>query len=202
MITTARRVLRFAVAVALVVGLFITGGGPAGPVAAAYGYDTSATIAVGTLKPPSAATTPPASSRTVAPPLRSSPRASPGVVRLVSGCCRAAKGRTGADNVANGPRLADDLTRREAAAVFDDAGRLHPDAVANSQLIIPGSKLNPGLARELTKDGSRIADWGKYTTQRFRSPSGPFEVHFYRNRATGKINYDFDYKAKLGGRAP
>jgi hypothetical protein len=75
--------------------------------------------------------------------------------------------------------------------------------LANSSLIIPGSRLKSSkVIEELTSDGSNIADWGKYTTQRFRSPSGPFEVHFYRNQATGAINYQMEYKAILGGRVP
>jgi RHS repeat-associated protein len=112
-----------------------------------------------------------------------------------------AKAGGGADNIANAPRLAADLTRREAAAVFDDAGRLHPDVVAGSRRIIEGADLkNPDVVRALTRDGSSIADWGKYSTQTFKSPSGPFQVHYYRNRATGRINYEIDYKVVFNRR--
>jgi hypothetical protein len=74
MITTARRVLRFALAVALVGGLFIAGGEPVGSVAAAYGYDAGATTSLGTLKPPSAATTPDLKTRTDEQSTSPSPR--------------------------------------------------------------------------------------------------------------------------------
>ena len=54
---------------------------------------------------------------------------------------------------------------------------------------------NPEVIRALTADGSNIADWAKYTTQTFKSPSGSFQVHFYVNSKTGALNYTIDYKA-------
>jgi hypothetical protein len=51
----------------------------------------------------------------------------------------------------------------------------------------------------LTADGSNIADWGKYATGTFKSPSGPFQVHFYYNPATGVANYDLDFKVVFVG---
>jgi hypothetical protein len=45
------------------------------------------------------------------------------------------------------------------------------------QRIISGSDLgNPEMITELTANGSNIADWGKYSTPTFQSPSGPPSV--------------------------
>ena len=54
---------------------------------------------------------------------------------------------------------------------------------------------NPAVIRELTANGSRMVDWAKFSTETFKSPSGPFQVHFYRNVMTGAVNYNIDYKA-------
>jgi len=35
----------------------------------------------------------------------------------------------------------------------------------------------------------------KMTTQTFKSPSGPFQVHFYQNLKTGALHYADDFKA-------
>ena len=72
--------------------------------------------------------------------------------------------------------------------------------MASSRLIIPGVDLdNSEVIAELTSDGSRIEDWGKYATPSFRSPSGKFQVHFYYNDTTSTVNYNIDYKAKFQG---
>ena len=84
--------------------------------------------------------------------------------------------------------------------MFTRSGGLHPSVVQDARLITPGSRLgNPDVVKALTSDGSNIADWGKYATQSFQSPSGPFQVHFYRNSSSGAVNYSFDYKAVFGG---
>jgi hypothetical protein len=108
----------------------------------------------------------------------------------------------GAANAANGARLAGQLTEQEARSVFTDAGLLQPEVISNSTEIINGTQLgNQQLVKMLTSDGSNIADWGKYTTPTFRSPSGPFQVHFYYNSATDSVFYDLDYKAVFTGGA-
>ncbi|OGO16650.1 MAG: hypothetical protein A2Z14_09825 [Chloroflexi bacterium RBG_16_48_8] len=87
------------------------------------------------------------------------------------------------------------LAFEEASSNFTPNGGLHPETLRNSRLIIEGSQLkNPEVIRTLTSDGSSIADWGKYTTQSFRTPLGNAQVHFYYNQATGQINYAIDYK--------
>jgi hypothetical protein len=56
----------------------------------------------------------------------------------------------------------------------------------NSREIINGAQLdNKQLASGLSSNGGNLGDWGKYMTQTFRSLSGPFQVHFYYNSATG-----------------
>lgn len=106
-----------------------------------------------------------------------------------------------ASNISNSERLRTSLARREAEGAFDTRGRLLQDVIERSAEIIPGSELvNPAVIRELTRDGSRIADWAKFTTETFRRPSGKFQVHFYRNRVTGEVNYNIDYKAIISGR--
>ena len=84
--------------------------------------------------------------------------------------------------------------------MFTPSGGLHPDVIAGSSPIIRGQDLgNQQLRAGLTADGSDIADWAKYTTQTYQSPSGPFQVHYYGNEVTGDVNYDFDYKVKFNG---
>src|SRR6266536_1046514 len=56
------------------------------------------------------------------------------------------------------------------------------------------------LRAHLTRDGSDIADWGKYTTRTHHSPSGDFQVHYYYNPTTGAVAYDFDYKVVMNAR--
>ncbi len=106
----------------------------------------------------------------------------------------------GAANAADGVRLAQQLTSEEAGSLFTGTGGLREDVMASSRLIIPGVDLdNSEVIAELTSDGSRIEDWGKYATPSFRSPSGKFQVHFYYNDTTSTVNYNIDYKAKFQG---
>jgi hypothetical protein len=103
----------------------------------------------------------------------------------------------------NASRLAAQLTRQEASSVFTHEGTLQPEVIANSREIINGTQLgNKQLVSELTSNGSDLADWGKYATQIFRSPSGPFQVHFYYNSVTDEAFYGLDYKAIFGGGSP
>ena len=98
-------------------------------------------------------------------------------------------------NAANGPRLARQLAGESASSMFTTTGELTPDAIQGATKIIDGTKLgNQALVRELTKDGGNIADWGKYSTDTFRTPSGPAQVHFYYNSSTGAADYTFDFK--------
>jgi hypothetical protein len=87
------------------------------------------------------------------------------------------------------------LAGEEASSIFTGSGALKPEIISSSREIISGPELrNPAVVKALTSDGSNIADWGKYTTQTFQSPSGPFQVHFYYNSVTRVVNYGVDYK--------
>lgn len=106
----------------------------------------------------------------------------------------------GADNVANGVRLGQQLARESAESAFTSSGRLSSGAIQESKQIVGGSSLkNTELIKRLTSDGSDVADWAKYTTRTYQSPSGNFQVHFYMNRGTGAIDYGYDYKTIFGG---
>jgi RHS repeat-associated protein len=112
----------------------------------------------------------------------------------------AAETADGAANAANGVRLAQQLARESANSAFTTSGELTSGAIADSNLIIPGSKIgNPDVIKSLTSDGSSISDWGKYTTRTYQSPSGDFQVHYYMNRTTGAVNYGSDYKVVFNG---
>lgn len=137
---------------------------------------------------------------TVATTVRSRSAPIAGRSGVVSAPRFAAEAGSGAANAANGMRLGQQLARESAESVFTRSGSLHDEVIQNSSRIIPGSNIgNPGVVKGLTADGSNIADWGKYTSQTFHSPSGPFQVHYYFNPATGRVNYDFDYKVVFNG---
>jgi hypothetical protein len=89
-------------------------------------------------------------------------------------------------NIANGPRLSQQLTLESAGSSFNADGTLTQDAINNSQLIYgPEDLSNPAIP-----DG-----YGKYTTQTFQSPYGNFQTHFYMNAETGDVYYGLDYKS-------
>jgi RHS repeat-associated protein len=88
----------------------------------------------------------------------------------------------------NGPRLADDLVNDEASSAFTETGELSQEAVAGSKEIIPADK----LINDAIPPG-----FSKYSTETFQSPSGPFQVHYYMDSATGEIYYGMDYKAVM-----
>ncbi len=97
-------------------------------------------------------------------------------------------GSSGADNIANGVRLSDQLTYEEASSIFTESGALKQEVINNANAIIQGSELkNPNIIKALTSDGSSIDDWAKMTTETFKSPSGDFQVHFYQNLETGEV---------------
>ena len=105
-----------------------------------------------------------------------------------------------AQSAADYARLTQQLRFDEAASVFTKSGGLQQSVIQGARPIVSGSRIgNPDVVKTLTADGSKIADWAKFTTQSFQSPSGPFQVHFYRNTVTGATNYALDYKVMFGG---
>jgi len=91
----------------------------------------------------------------------------------------------GAQNAATVPRLAQTLRAESASARFTPSGALTPESIASSrQIISPGQISNPAVP----------PGFAKYSTPTFPSPSGNFQVHFYRNPVTNQQFYDLDYK--------
>ncbi len=104
---------------------------------------------------------------------------------FASGYALAAEGLVASDAI-NAPRLANQLVHAEASSAFTAAGELSPEAIQGAkQIIAPGQLGNPAIP----------SGFGKYTTETFASPSGPFQVHFYMNHSNGAIYYGMDYKA-------
>ncbi|MFG1400283.1 hypothetical protein, partial [Roseixanthobacter pseudopolyaromaticivorans] len=97
----------------------------------------------------------------------------------------AAEGAESAANIANGPRLAQQLSLESANSPFTASGGLTQDAINSSrQIIAPGELGNPALPQGV----------GKYATSTFQSPSGNFQVHYYMNSTTMEPYYGLDYK--------
>ncbi|MEU2897600.1 RHS repeat-associated core domain-containing protein [Streptomyces sp. NPDC001273] len=119
----------------------------------------------------------------------------------------AAKGMTsGAENAANGVRLAKQLQyEADASAVarmFTEDGHLTAETIARSTKIIEGSKIGNSHLREYFEAHGGLDQWGKYATPRVNTPGreGTIDIHFYRNEVSGEMYY-YDYKIKLGGGA-
>src|SRR5206468_12649830 len=90
-----------------------------------------------------------------------------------------------AQNVMNGVRLSQRLTFEEANSAFTASGQLSQGAINGSRMThAPGTLGNPAIP----------SGFGKYSTTTFRSPSGPFQVHYYMNPSSGELFYGLDYK--------
>ncbi|MCD9141797.1 DUF6531 domain-containing protein [Streptomyces albireticuli] len=101
----------------------------------------------------------------------------------------------------SGQRLADQLRRESVGSVFTSDGKLRPQVISESRLVIPGEELNnPHVRAHLTSGGGSMSDWGKYTTRTHQSPYGDFQVHYYYNEKTGAVAYDSDYKMVMNRR--
>jgi hypothetical protein len=100
-----------------------------------------------------------------------------------------------ASNHINGLRLKQQLTVGEAKSVFTKSGQLQPSIISRSDAIVPGDRLGAKVSGQLQRIGGNIEDWAKYTTPTISSPSGGFQVHFYKNSVTGKVYYGMDYKS-------
>ncbi len=104
-----------------------------------------------------------------------------------------------AHNAADALRLKTTLSLQEAG-ILDETGKLTDVAVETSRPAMRrGSVLeNFSVVDALTKDGSNIIDWEKLTTQSVEMPTGQrIQVHFYRNKFTGEVNYTHpDFKVK------
>lgn len=96
-------------------------------------------------------------------------------------------------------QLRTELTFKQAG-ILDDNGKLTTTAIENSRKISLSSGVieNSKVISILTKDGSKIEDWNKYTTKSVVMPNGQsMQIHFYMNTKTGKIDYETkDFKVK------
>ncbi|MDF2868186.1 MAG: Hemolysin [Gammaproteobacteria bacterium] len=104
-----------------------------------------------------------------------------------------------AHNAADALRLKTELVLRQAG-ILDEGGKLTGEAIMASRRALREGEIlkNPSVVKELTKNGSNIADWEKLTTQSVEMSSGQrIQVHFYKNRITGEVNYTHpDFKVK------
>jgi len=104
---------------------------------------------------------------------------------LASGSTLAAEGLE-ASSALNSLKLGHQLAGEEAASVFTAEGKLTSEAIQGSrQIIAPGELGNPAIPK----------GFGKYSTETFHSPSGPFQSHFYMNPTNGEVFYGLDFKA-------
>ena len=102
-------------------------------------------------------------------------------------------GADSAQNIANAQRLAQQLRLESANSPFAANGMLTQDAIGDAtQIIAPGDLSNSAIP----------GGFGKYTTSTYQSPAGNFQVHFYKNPATGQVYYGLDYKAIFNGGIP
>ena len=97
-------------------------------------------------------------------------------------------GADSAQNIATAKQLAQQLQLESANSPFTAGGTLTQNAINDAQAVPglgPGQLANPNIP----------AGFGKYTTQTYQSPAGPFQVHFYMNPTSGEVSYGLDYKA-------
>jgi hypothetical protein len=100
----------------------------------------------------------------------------------------------------DGQKLADKLRNESAGSPFTAGGSLTPDAIANSRLIMRGSDMGNKALRARFEERGGVAQWGKYSSETHQSPYGDYQVHYYMNRTSGEVMYDFDYKAVMNRR--
>lgn len=98
-------------------------------------------------------------------------------------------------NHISGLQLRQQLQAQQASSIFTKEGYLTEEAIGNSGLLPIGQLKNPKLIEELSLRPGNLSDWGKYATESTPSPSGNFQMHFYRNHVTGDVYYGRDYKA-------
>jgi hypothetical protein len=92
----------------------------------------------------------------------------------------------GTANAATYPKLVNQLLFDAGRSVFKADGTLTQEAIDGATKIIDPSLLkNPAIP----------PGFGKYSTETFQSPSGDFQVYFYKNPTTGEVFYGLDYKA-------
>ncbi|WP_280725004.1 polymorphic toxin-type HINT domain-containing protein [Kitasatospora sp. MAA4] len=99
----------------------------------------------------------------------------------------------------SGQNLADQLRIESANSVFNEDGTLSQGAIRGAKKIIPGDEINNPNVRGYFDVNGGASQWGKYTTETYQSPYGPFQVHFYMNEETGEV-FNYDYKVVMNRR--
>ncbi|NRB42127.1 MAG: hypothetical protein HRU20_27265 [Pseudomonadales bacterium] len=100
----------------------------------------------------------------------------------------------------NNLKLRVDLTLQDKG-ILNSSGHLTQQAIDNSSLALkPGQVLKyPPVVEALTKDGSKITDWQKLTTETVEMSTGQrIQAHYYHNTKTQKVDYTYgpDFKVK------
>jgi hypothetical protein len=98
------------------------------------------------------------------------------------------KSVSGAANIASMAKLRQQLIQESARSPFTADGKLTKECIQNARPILG---LEPGKLKNLDIP----KEFGKYTTETYHSPTGDFQVHFYKNPSSGEVLYDLDYKA-------
>ncbi|MGW0916783.1 polymorphic toxin-type HINT domain-containing protein [Streptomyces sp. NPDC002784] len=99
-----------------------------------------------------------------------------------------------------GEKLAQKLRLESANSPFTRSGQLTPDAISGSRLAMPGTKMgNKELQARFAERGG-ASQWGKYSTETHQSPYGDYQVHYYMNRVSREVMYDYDYKVVMNRR--
>jgi hypothetical protein len=101
-------------------------------------------------------------------------------------------------NTASATRLKAYLSLQQEG-ILDKDGRLTEYAIRESKSALSEdtSIKNPVVIAELTKNGGSITDWEKVKTPSIELSTGQrVQVHFYKNRVTGEVNYNIDFKIK------
>jgi len=77
--------------------------------------------------------------------------------------------------------------------------KLKPEMINGAESMKKLKINNPNVVKELTKDGSTIEQWKKFTTKKetFIGKGKRTEIHFYKNIINGKTYFGEDYKIKI-----
>jgi hypothetical protein len=113
----------------------------------------------------------------------------------------------GAENIKAHEDFKKDLEIKTCDSIFNSDGTLRDSVVDESTRFLEVGDFNPGRVRGALSGRGEIKDWGKYYTPKFHTPTESqdigsnkrnttAEVHFYKNKKTGEVYYDLDYKIK------
>lgn len=65
---------------------------------------------------------------------------------------------------------------------------------------MPGTKMDNTELQDRFAARGGASHWGKYSTETHQSPYGDYQVHYYMNRVSGEVMYDYDYKVVMNRR--